>query len=93
MIVERAEIEVAPGKEEAVLALLEEGRDVLNPTNGCKWVKFGRGIENPNKILLLIEWDTLDAHWALVKTPKFQALVEKLNPLTVNRSLEHFDIP
>ena len=37
-------------------------RSVLIETEGCRSVRMTRGIESPNRFVLLVEWDSVQAH-------------------------------
>ena len=39
-------------------------RSVLIETEGCRSVRMTRGIESPNRFVLLVEWDSVEAHEA-----------------------------
>jgi heme-degrading monooxygenase HmoA len=63
MIIERAQIDVHPGREAEFEAALAEARDeALSRAKGFRSLRAGRGIETPNRYLLLLEWDTLEDH-------------------------------
>jgi heme-degrading monooxygenase HmoA len=62
MVVEVADIEVHPGSEDQFLAAYRGVRDVLSGTPGCKSVRMTRGIESPSRFVLLVEWESVEAH-------------------------------
>jgi heme-degrading monooxygenase HmoA len=62
MVIERAQIDVKPGEEEAFAAALREAREVVASSPGFRSVTLGRGIEQPSRFLLLVEWETLEDH-------------------------------
>ena len=51
---------------------------------------FGRGVESPDKFMLLIEWQTMDAHVAFTRDPSFTEFRAILAPFTKGGSMEHF---
>ncbi len=61
-VVEHAVISVVPGQEAQFEAAFVEARQVISSADGCRWVQLGRGIERPSSYLLLVGWDSLDAH-------------------------------
>jgi heme-degrading monooxygenase HmoA len=62
MVLEVADIEVSPGAE-ADFALAFRGvRDVLDTTPGCRSVRMTHGIESPSRFVLIVEWDSIEAH-------------------------------
>ena len=62
MVLEVALIDVTPGQEDAFAAAYAQGHDVLAGTPGCRSVLMTRGIETPNRFVLLVEWDSVEAH-------------------------------
>jgi quinol monooxygenase YgiN len=39
-----------------------EAREVLVSTTGCRPVRMTAGVETPTRFVLLIEWDSVEAH-------------------------------
>ncbi len=62
MILEHALITVRPGTAEAFEAALAEARAVIGASPGFVSLRLHRGIETPDRYLLLVEWETLDDH-------------------------------
>jgi heme-degrading monooxygenase HmoA len=62
MVLEVALIDVVPGQEEAFAAAYVKGHEVLSSTAGCRSVRMTQGIESPSRFVLLVEWDSRDAH-------------------------------
>ncbi|MGI8679512.1 MAG: antibiotic biosynthesis monooxygenase family protein [Jatrophihabitans sp.] len=62
MVLEVADIDVLPGAEDAFLASYEGAREVLAGTPGCRSVRMTRGIETPTRFVLMVEWDSVQAH-------------------------------
>jgi heme-degrading monooxygenase HmoA len=62
MVLEIADIRVSPGAEEDFLTAFRMVRDVLASTPGCRSVRMTRGIESPSRFVLLVEWDSVQAH-------------------------------
>lgn len=62
MVVEVADIAVRPGTEDEFLAAYLGIRDVLSTTPGCRSVRMTRSIESPARFVLLVEWDSVEAH-------------------------------
>jgi len=59
---EVADIAVTPGQEEAFVAAYRGAREVLASTPGCRSVRMTRGVESPARFVLLVEWDSVEAH-------------------------------
>ncbi|TDC36333.1 antibiotic biosynthesis monooxygenase [Micromonospora sp. 15K316] len=62
MVLEVALIDVLPGHEEAFAAAYTQARPVLASTPGCRSVRMTRGIESPSRFVLIVEWDSVEAH-------------------------------
>jgi heme-degrading monooxygenase HmoA len=62
MVLEVARIDVLPGQEAAFASACAKGRDLLTGTPGCQSVRMTRGIESPARFILLVEWDSIEAH-------------------------------
>jgi heme-degrading monooxygenase HmoA len=62
MVLEIALINVAAGQEDTFAAAYLGAREVLATTPGCRSVRMTRGIESPSRFVLLVEWDSVDAH-------------------------------
>jgi heme-degrading monooxygenase HmoA len=93
MLVERSELTVAEGKEDAFTAAMKEtGTALLRGVEGVKSVQVGRGIENPQKFILLVEWESMDAHTAYSQTLASQEFRALVGPLVQGGTMEHFEI-
>jgi quinol monooxygenase YgiN len=62
MVLEVAEIEVVPGEEDRFVAAYQDVRPTLRETPGCRSVRMTRGVESPSRFVLLVEWESVDAH-------------------------------
>jgi heme-degrading monooxygenase HmoA len=62
MVLEVALIDVFPGREDAFAASYRLGYPILAGTPGCRSVRMTRGIESPSRFVLLVEWDSVEAH-------------------------------
>lgn len=92
MVIERAEFPVKPGQEEAFAAAMAgRGRDVLLAAEGCRSMVTARGIESPGSFILLLEWDTVEAHTAFTRTPAYKELGGLIGGLVAGPSnMAHF---
>jgi heme-degrading monooxygenase HmoA len=92
MVVEIAEFRVPPGAEdEFVLAYLGV-RGVLTGTEGCRSARLTRGMETPNRFVLLVEWDSVEAHERNFRgSDRFRTWRGALGPFFVaDPHVEHF---
>jgi heme-degrading monooxygenase HmoA len=62
MVLEVGLIDVQEGREEDFAAAYAKARSILASTPGCRTVRMTRGIESPSRFVLLVEWDSVDAH-------------------------------
>ena len=62
MVLEVALIDVFPGQEDAFEASYRLGHPILAGTPGCRSVRMTRGVESPSRFVLLVEWDSVEAH-------------------------------
>jgi len=62
MVLEVADFAVLPGKEDEFIAAAREGLAYVAATPGFRSVRMTRGLESPSRFVLLIEWDSLEAH-------------------------------
>jgi heme-degrading monooxygenase HmoA len=62
MVLEVATIDVRPGQEDAFAAAYRRARPEVSGTPGCRSVRLTRGVESPSRFVLLVEWDSVEAH-------------------------------
>jgi heme-degrading monooxygenase HmoA len=62
MVLEVALIDVFPGLEDAFTVSYRLGHPIHAGTPGCRSVRMTRGIESPSRFVLLVEWDSVEAH-------------------------------
>ncbi|MDN5749248.1 MAG: antibiotic biosynthesis monooxygenase [Pseudonocardia sp.] len=62
MITEIADISVLPDKQEQFADAVREGLAFVSDTPGFRRARLTRSIETPTRFVLLIEWDTVEAH-------------------------------
>ncbi|WP_373080824.1 antibiotic biosynthesis monooxygenase [Zhongshania sp.] len=93
MIIERAEISLKEGSEGAFAgAMKSRGSALLAAAAGCHSVKVGRGVESPSKFILVLEWDSVEAHISFTKTPGYAAFIELIGAFVESVDMQHFDI-
>ena len=55
-------------------------REILATAPGCRSVRMTRGIEAPDRFVLLVEWDSVEAHEANFRQtdrfPRWRGLIE-----------------
>ncbi|MFZ6846113.1 antibiotic biosynthesis monooxygenase family protein [Undibacterium sp. RuTC16W] len=63
MILELADIRIQPGKQaEFDLAIQRGLTEVISHAKGFRGYKVNKGIESPERYVLMIFWDTLENH-------------------------------
>jgi heme-degrading monooxygenase HmoA len=63
MILELADIRIAPGKQAEFDAAIQRGvQSVISRARGFRGYKVNRGVESPERYLLMIYWETLENH-------------------------------
>ena len=63
MILELADIRIAPGQQAAFDEAIDRGlRTVISRAEGMRGFKVNKGIESPERYVLQIFWDTLEDH-------------------------------
>jgi heme-degrading monooxygenase HmoA len=93
MLMERSEITAKQGLEQEFFAsMITRGVPLLANVPGVRWVQFGRGVEHPQKFMLLVVWETMDAHTAFTKTPARTELGALIRPFSTGGAMEHFEM-
>jgi len=62
MVLEVADFQVTPGAEEDFTNAYRGIKDMLTSTPGCRSARMTRGVESPSRFVLLVEWDSIEAH-------------------------------
>jgi heme-degrading monooxygenase HmoA len=62
MVLEVALIDVLEGREDEFAAAYRKAHEVLSTTPGCRSVRMTRGVESASRFVLLVEWDSVEAH-------------------------------
>lgn len=93
MLMERSEITTREGMEQDfATAMTSKGVPLLTNVPGVRWVQFGRGMEHPQKFMLLVVWETMEAHTAFSKTPARTELGALIRPFSTGGAMEHFEM-
>lgn len=93
MVIERVEAEVIASRVEEFLRHLQATRGVIDNSKGCRAFTFGRGVENPSKIILLVTWDSIEAHAAAKEPNEYREWIKTLPGFFAGRpAMEHFAV-
>lgn len=71
MVLEVALIDVKPGSEADFEAGFREVRWALGDSPGCRSIRMTHGVETPTRFVLLVEWDSIDAHEGFRQSERF----------------------
>lgn len=67
------------------------GCAALEACPGCRSAKAMAGIENPGNVLILVEWDSVEAHAAAKETEHFKRFHQIAGPFFgAGGSMQHF---
>ena len=95
MILELADIRIPPGQNAAFEEAIERGLEtVIHHAKGFQGYKVNRGIENTERYILQIFWDTLEDHTVgFRQSPAFADWRAILGPFcAVPPVVEHFEL-
>jgi len=62
MVFSHAELDIREGQEAAFEAALARGREILSAADGLLSLRFGRCVESPARYLILLGWESVEAH-------------------------------
>ncbi|MFG1923843.1 antibiotic biosynthesis monooxygenase family protein [Cryptosporangium sp. NPDC048952] len=62
MVLEVALIDVTPGSEAEFADAYRTAVTELDGADGCRSIRMTQGVETPNRFVLLVEWDSVEAH-------------------------------
>ncbi|MER5184061.1 antibiotic biosynthesis monooxygenase family protein [Streptomyces sp. NPDC002896] len=62
VVVEHAELTVEAGREEEFQEVFGKAREVLAEADGFRWAELLRCEERPGTFLLLVGWESVEAH-------------------------------
>ena len=95
MILEIAEIRIAPGQQAAFDEAIQRALTlVLSKAKGMRGYKVNKGIESPERYVLQIFWDTLEDHTVGFRQgPLFAQWRAIIGPFFASPPVvEHFDL-
>jgi heme-degrading monooxygenase HmoA len=96
MVLEVALFDIGAGQEDDFAAAYGAARPLLAGTPGCRSVRMTRGIETPTRFVLLVEWDSVEAHEVNFRQqPRFAEWRTLIGPYFASPpTVEHFvDVP
>ena len=95
MILELADIRIPPGTQAEFDAAIQRGVEtVISRALGFRGYKVNKGVESPERYILMIYWDTLENHTVDVRGgplfPQWRAIVGPF--FAVPPTVEHFTL-
>jgi heme-degrading monooxygenase HmoA len=78
MVLEIADFAIKAGTEAEFAAAVQEALPFVAATSGFLGARLTRGIESPSRFVLLIEWESVEAHNGFRQSdrfPKWRALI------------------
>ncbi|HEY9068235.1 MAG TPA: antibiotic biosynthesis monooxygenase [Burkholderiaceae bacterium] len=95
MILELADIRIAAGKQAEFDAAIQRGVEtVIAKAQGFRGYKVNKGVESPERYILMIYWDTLENHTVDFREgplfPEWRAIVGPY--FAAPPSVEHFTL-
>ena len=95
MVLEIADIRIPPGKQAEFDAAIQRGIEtVVSKAKGFRRYQVQKGIESPERYVLLIEWETLENHTVDFRGgplfPQWRAIVGR--DVATPRVVEHFPL-
>lgn len=91
MVLEVAQFDISPGSETAFEAGYHSVVSVLRESPGLLSIRMTRGVESPNRFVLLVEWESLAAHQAFRDSDRFATWRAGIGPHFANPPhVEHY---
>ena len=95
MILEIADIRIQPGRNAEFEAAVRRGAEtVIATAKGFRGYKVNRGVESPERYVLMIYWDTLEDHTVAFRGsplfPQWRAIVGPF--FAAPPAVEHFEL-
>jgi heme-degrading monooxygenase HmoA len=95
MVLEVALIDVTAGAETAFRTAYASAGPLVSGSPGCRSMRLTQGVETPTRFVLLVEWDSIQAHEGFRSSERFVQWRALLGPLFAGPpQVEHFaDVP
>lgn len=94
MIVEHAWLPVTGGREEEFIEAITSALWIIESAPGCHGGEVRRQIEDPSLFLLLVTWDSVEAHMAFRKSAIFEDWRSRTHPFYSSPAMvTHFCAP
>lgn len=81
MVVEYIRYEIAPERRDALEAAYDQAQDPLEASEHCLAWELSHGVEEPDRYILRIEWDSLEGHeHGFRSSPEFPEFLAAIKP-------------
>ena len=91
MVLEVALIDVTTAAEAAFADAFRQGRALVAETPGFRSLRMTQGVETPTRFVLLVEWDSVEAHQVFRDSDRFGQWRALIGPhLAGPPHVEHF---
>ncbi len=91
MVLEVALIDVTPGSQDAFAEAYGRARRLVADTPGARSMRMTRGVETPTRFVLLVEWDSVEAHEVFRGSDRFPQWRALIGPhFAAPPHVEHF---
>jgi len=91
MVLEVALIDVTAGAEASFTDGFRQGRALVEDTPGFRAFRMTQGVETPTRFVLLVEWDSVEAHQGFRDSERFGQWRAFIGPhLAGPPHVEHF---
>lgn len=94
MVTEIAEFTALPGKAGELEAGLVRGLEIIRGAEGCRSARLGHCIEDPDRFVYMIAWETLEHHTVVFRGgPLFPQYRSHINGLYAEPIVVHHYAP
>lgn len=91
MVTEHVVLQIKPDQCEEFEAAMQGGRRVLESAGGSSNVRLMKGHENPDRYLLLIDWESVDHHVKFTEQPAIDEFRQLIGAFVAAKpAMEHF---
>jgi heme-degrading monooxygenase HmoA len=80
VVIERVEFAVFAGREDEFEEAMRGGIALLKGAAGCASVTLARGVEEPARYLLMLQWRSIEDHMAFTTTGEFARFRQMASP-------------
>lgn len=80
MVLEVGLVDIQPGAHEEFIAGYRAVKEALASSPGLRSIRMTHGIERPSRFVLLVEWDSVEAHQAFRDSERFAVWRSGIGP-------------